>query len=111
MKRERDAKERKEAKAEHRRAKAAALAAGTLNVERKKPAPEGPVAFLFPGQGSQAVGMLNVRWRLTKGGGGLGEAVQMPRELGRGCANTAGTWEWWCKYLAVPARVGGCSAF
>lgn len=59
IKRERDAAARKAAKAEHRRAKAAALAAGGLPATKKAPAPAGPIAFLFPGQGSQAVGMLN----------------------------------------------------
>uniref|UniRef100_A0A1D2A501 Malonyl-CoA:ACP transacylase (MAT) domain-containing protein n=1 Tax=Auxenochlorella protothecoides TaxID=3075 RepID=A0A1D2A501_AUXPR len=59
VKRERDAAARKAAKAEHRRAKAAALAAGGLPATKKAPAPAGPIAFLFPGQGSQAVGMLN----------------------------------------------------
>ena len=57
QKRAKDEKERKEAKAARRKAKAEAVAAGvTLPV--KKPAPTGPIGFLFPGQGSQAVGML-----------------------------------------------------
>ncbi|KAK2076516.1 hypothetical protein QBZ16_001042 [Prototheca wickerhamii] len=60
LKRQRDAAARKAAKEEHRKAKAAALAAGTLLTTKKKaPAPSGPIAFMFPGQGSQAVGMLN----------------------------------------------------
>ena len=57
LKRARDEKERKEAKAERRKAKAAAAAAGVA-LPVKKPAPTGPIGFLFPGQGSQAVGML-----------------------------------------------------
>lgn len=60
LKRARDVAARKAAKEEHRKAKAAALAAGTLLTAKKKaPVPSGPIAFLFPGQGSQAVGMLN----------------------------------------------------
>ncbi|KDD73370.1 hypothetical protein H632_c2247p0, partial [Helicosporidium sp. ATCC 50920] len=66
LKRSRDALARKAAKAEHRRAKAEALkqggglraAAPSDAVARSLPVPATPVAFLFPGQGSQAVGML-----------------------------------------------------
>lgn len=54
-KRQRDAAERRAAKADRRRAQAEALASG---VPLAKAAPSGPIAFLFPGQGSQAVGML-----------------------------------------------------
>jgi len=57
LKRAKDEAERRAAKDARRRAKAAAAAAGiTLPVRRA--APQGPIAFLFPGQGSQAVGML-----------------------------------------------------
>lgn len=56
-KRSKDAEERKAAKERRKKARAEAIASGTLPV--RKSAPKGPVAFLFPGQGSQAVGMLN----------------------------------------------------
>ena len=60
LKRKRDAEERKAAKEERRKAKAAAEAAGASAAVAPKPAavPVTPIAFLFPGQGSQAVGML-----------------------------------------------------
>jgi [acyl-carrier-protein] S-malonyltransferase len=58
-KRQRDAAERKAAKDARRKARAEAAAKGETTIS---PAPRrvasGPVAFLFPGQGSQAVGML-----------------------------------------------------
>ena len=57
LKRVRDEKELKAAKTERRKAKAAAAAAGVV-LPVKKAVPQGPIAFLFPGQGSQAVGML-----------------------------------------------------
>ena len=55
----RDEAERKRGKEERRKAKADAAAAAAP----AKPAavPATPIAFLFPGQGSQAVGMLKVR--------------------------------------------------
>ena len=57
-KRTREAAEKKAAKERRRKARAEAIASGgPLPV--KKSVPQGPVAFLFPGQGSQAVGMLN----------------------------------------------------
>lgn len=57
LKRAKDTAERKTAKEERRKAKAAALAAGVV-MPSKPVAKNTPVAFLFPGQGSQAVGML-----------------------------------------------------
>lgn len=74
IRRQKDDAERKKAKAERRRRKAAAAArgveAGTDNnaathssqpAAAKAPAvPDTPIAFLFPGQGSQVVGMLKV---------------------------------------------------
>lgn len=57
LKRAREAKERREAKEARRKAKADAAAKG-ITLPSRKPAPQGPVAFLFPGQGSQSVGML-----------------------------------------------------
>eukprot|EP00890_Picochlorum_soloecismus_P003879 jgi/Picsp_1/4492/NSC_06713-R1_malonyl :acp acyltransferase len=57
-KREKDAMERKAAKDRRKKARAEAIASGGALPIRKS-APKGPVAFLFPGQGSQAVGMLN----------------------------------------------------
>lgn len=39
-------------------------AAAAAAPAKPKAAPSGPVAFLFPGQGSQAVGMLKVRMGL-----------------------------------------------
>lgn len=57
-KREKDAMERKAAKERRKKARAEAIASGGALPIRKS-APKGPVAFLFPGQGSQAVGMLN----------------------------------------------------
>lgn len=61
-KRARDAAERKAAKAARREARAKGLSFATApteaSVSRSKPTPTGPIAFLFPGQGSQAVGML-----------------------------------------------------
>lgn len=73
--RAKETKARKARKVEHRAKKAAAAAAvGTIQelpadkppadpVTLPKPAPQTPIAFLFPGQGSQAVGMLKVRWQ------------------------------------------------
>ena len=69
--RAKETKARKARKAERRAKKAAAAAAvGTIQelpadkpaapVASPKPAPQTPIAFLFPGQGSQAVGMLKV---------------------------------------------------
>lgn len=58
VKRTKDAEERKAAKERRRKARAEAIASGGPLPTRKAPA-QGPVAFLFPGQGSQAVGMLN----------------------------------------------------
>lgn len=57
LRRAREEKERKAAKAERRKAKADAAAKG-ITLPIKKAAPTGPIGFLFPGQGSQAVGML-----------------------------------------------------
>lgn len=58
-KRAADEAERKAAKAARRKAKAEAAKAGPAAAAGpKKAAPTGPTAFLFPGQGSQAVGML-----------------------------------------------------
>lgn len=75
IRRAQETKERKAAKAERRRRKAAA-AAGIGSIQElpastgsdkaadpaavQQRAPQTPVAFLFPGQGSQAVGMLKV---------------------------------------------------
>ncbi|GAB4817244.1 hypothetical protein N2152v2_004290 [Parachlorella kessleri] len=56
--RKRVEEERKAAKEERRKAKAAAAAAGEGAAPAKPAVPATPVAFLFPGQGSQAVGML-----------------------------------------------------
>lgn len=67
LKRQRDEAERKRTREERRKAKAAAEAAAA-SAPPKPVAPAGPVAFLFPGQGSQAVGMLKVG-RATGGGG------------------------------------------
>ena len=58
--RKRQEEERKRAKEERRKAKAAAAAAGEGAAPAKPAVPATPVAFLFPGQGSQAVGMLKV---------------------------------------------------
>lgn len=69
--RAKETKVRKARKAERRARKAAAASAvGTIQelpvdnpaepVAPPKPAPQTPIAFLFPGQGSQAVGMLKV---------------------------------------------------
>lgn len=55
-KRARDAAERKAAKAARREAKAKGVTEPLSKSTR--PLPTGPTAFLFPGQGSQAVGML-----------------------------------------------------
>jgi [acyl-carrier-protein] S-malonyltransferase len=59
-KRARDEAARRAARAARRAAKAAgpAAPAPAAAAVAKAPAPQGPVAFLFPGQGSQAVGML-----------------------------------------------------
>lgn len=58
LKRVREAAEMKAAKEARRAAKKAAAAAGVTLHPVKKAVPQGPIAFLFPGQGSQAVGML-----------------------------------------------------
>ncbi|KAI7846366.1 hypothetical protein COHA_000078 [Chlorella ohadii] len=58
MKRQKDAAQQKAAKAERRKARAEAEAAAAAAPAKPKAAPSGPIAFLFPGQGSQAVGML-----------------------------------------------------
>lgn len=60
LKRQRDEKERRAAREERRKAKAAAEAAAAAAPPRPPPVAQTPVAFLFPGQGSQAVGMLKV---------------------------------------------------
>ena len=54
--------ERKAARAERRKAKEAAEAAEAAapTAPAKPRVPATPIAFLFPGQGSQAVGMLKV---------------------------------------------------
>merc|ERR1719321_1231757 len=54
LKREKDEADRKKAKAE-RKARRALLESGAL--QEARPVPKTPVAFLFPGQGSQKVGM------------------------------------------------------
>lgn len=71
VRRARDLAERKKAKEERRKARAAAAEAGAsaaaapaaasgAAAAAKPPVPATPIAFLFPGQGSQAVGMLKV---------------------------------------------------
>lgn len=60
LKRQRDEAERRAAREERRKAKAAAEAAAAAAPPRPPPVADTPVAFLFPGQGSQAVGMLKV---------------------------------------------------
>lgn len=78
LRRKRDGEERKAAKEERRRAKAEALASGVPLAAKPKAAPATPIAFLFPGQGSQALGMLNVSgWRWAGGGdcGVLGPGI------------------------------------
>jgi [acyl-carrier-protein] S-malonyltransferase len=65
LKRRRDAAAAKEAKAARRKAREAADTAATAApaASSAKPSvPATPIAFLFPGQGSQAVGMLKVGW-------------------------------------------------
>ena len=57
----RDEAERKRGKEERRKAKAAADAAAAAAPAKPAAVPATPIAFLFPGQGSQAVGMLKVR--------------------------------------------------
>ncbi len=67
-KRKRDEEERKRYKEERRKAKLAEIAAkagpaagaGTAAAPARPAVPATPIAFLFPGQGSQAVGMLKV---------------------------------------------------
>ena len=64
LKRQRDAAELKKGKEQRRAARVAAdaaAAAGPATPAAKPAAPATPIAFLFPGQGSQAVGMLKVR--------------------------------------------------
>ena len=68
LKRQRDAEERQRAKEERRKAKAEAAASGAAPAKPAVPAT--PIAFLFPGQGSQAVGMLKVGACSCVGGGG-----------------------------------------
>ncbi|EFN56454.1 hypothetical protein CHLNCDRAFT_22513 [Chlorella variabilis] len=61
LKRQRDAAELKKGKEQRRAARVAAdaaAAAGPATPAAKPAAPATPIAFLFPGQGSQAVGML-----------------------------------------------------
>lgn len=63
LKRKRDEEEKKRAKEERRAARAAAAAAAAAGVAAapaKPKVPATPIGFLFPGQGSQAVGMLKV---------------------------------------------------
>ncbi len=77
LRRQKDEVERKKAKAERRRRKAAAAAASssgdqpvpavegsrletTSALQTSVPVPKTSIAFLFPGQGSQALGMLKV---------------------------------------------------
>ncbi len=67
IKRAKDEVERKKRKAEKRKTQAV-IEAGPETMVAASPAPAAvaqvaatPVAFLFPGQGSQAVGMLKVR--------------------------------------------------
>ena len=59
QKRTKDAEEKKAAKERRRKARSEAIASGGPLPSVKKAPAQGPVAFLFPGQGSQAVGMLN----------------------------------------------------
>lgn len=59
LKRSRDAAERKKEKQEKKKARAAAEAEAAEAPARPS-VPATPIAFLFPGQGSQAVGMLKV---------------------------------------------------
>lgn len=68
VRRAKDLAERKKAKEERRKARTAAAEAGagasaasSSAAAAKPPVPATPIAFLFPGQGSQAVGMLKVR--------------------------------------------------
>ncbi|KAL4449353.1 hypothetical protein ABPG77_006997 [Micractinium sp. CCAP 211/92] len=65
VRRAKDLAERKKAKEERRKARTAAAEAGagasaasSSAAAAKPPVPATPIAFLFPGQGSQAVGML-----------------------------------------------------
>jgi hypothetical protein len=63
LKRKREEEERKRYKEERRKAKLAEAAArlgGTSAAPTKPAVPATPIAFLFPGQGSQAVVMLKV---------------------------------------------------
>lgn len=69
VKSKKDKEERQRLKAERRRKQAAAVAvtvdaAASVSIAARPSsikAPDTPIAFLFPGQGSQAVGMLKVR--------------------------------------------------
>lgn len=59
IKRKKDKEAKKAAKDARRKAREEALARGEVPAPATRPVPAGPIAFLFPGQGSQAVGMLN----------------------------------------------------
>ena len=79
QKRVRDEAERKRGKEERRKAKAAADAAAAAGPAKPVAVPATPIAFLFPGQGSQAVGMLKVR--VGRPDGSTGVAGTLPLHL------------------------------
>ena len=66
LKNKRDKEERQRLKAERRRKQAVVVEVDATNAAPALPlpapakGPDTPIAFLFPGQGSQAVGMLKV---------------------------------------------------
>lgn len=106
VKRKQELAERKTKKQQRRQQKAVAAAAATFKSTSSsaapgtasKPTPAGPIAFLFPGQGSQALGMLKVLL-LTQA---LCKARVVCHPSSGSFRYPSGDIEWHCHQMAVP---------